>query len=388
MIPTVGLRLKFQSAFADLLPTCVTTQNPRPATSDNVKRENESKATEKAMITENLVLGTVNLSEDVVKEHSKIFGYQRETAVLTEWQKAVNNCAFDLAKQNPSLMYERGKLKDIAEEKARETYVFKKNSGSRSCKVQRESTPKRMKFNRDERREKIAELSTEIELLKRQITTKQKAISQASCMKDYQLCDKAHGEMRELFHEKGKLEKQLKEFQKKDTKSNWYYKLKGKTECSSKSHPTVPLPPKNAVGSVDIRNLFKPKKAQVSATSTAASTSTSSAGNNSDSRQTTATIIDLRVTDNTPAAIASSTASITEESRKLSDPCSTQLIEQAQRPQDESMAQIVEDRRQSESSAATAATVDIPVEITREHSKLESQRGVPDGPGNEESFLA
>ena len=148
------------------------------------------------------------------------------------------------------------------------------------------------------------------------------------------------------------------------------------------------MPPKNAVGSVDIRNLFKPKEAQVSATSTAASTSTSSAGNNSDSRQTTATIIALRVTDNTPAAIASSTASITEESRKLSDPCSTQLIEQAQRPQDESMAQIVEDRRQSESSAATAATVDIPVEITREHSKLESQRGVPDGPGNEESFLA
>ena len=83
MIPTVGLRLKFQSAFANLLPTCVTTQNPHPATSDNVKRANESKATEKAMITENLVLGTVNLSEDVVKEHSKIFGYQRETAVLT-----------------------------------------------------------------------------------------------------------------------------------------------------------------------------------------------------------------------------------------------------------------------------------------------------------------
>lgn len=52
-----------------------------------------------------------------------------------------------------------------------------------------------------------------------------------------------------------------------------------------------------------------------------------------------------------------------------------------------SMTQIVEDRRQSKSSAAMAATVDIPVEITREQSKLESQRGVPDGPGNEESFL-
>lgn len=206
--PLLGYLKKFHSAFAELLPTCITTQNPHPVTSDNGKRANEAKAAEKMMTTENLVLGTVNLSEDIVKEHSKIFGYQRETAVLTEWQKAVNNCAFDLAKQNPSLMYERGKLKDIAEEKARETYVFKK-SGSRLSKVQGESTLKRMKFNQDERRETIAELSTEIELLKPQITTKQKAISQASCMKDYQLCDKAHGEMRELFHEKGKLDKQL-----------------------------------------------------------------------------------------------------------------------------------------------------------------------------------
>ena len=49
-------------------------------------------------------------------------------------------------------MFERGKLKDIAEEKAQETYILKKKSGSRSCKVQGESTPKRMKLNQDERR--------------------------------------------------------------------------------------------------------------------------------------------------------------------------------------------------------------------------------------------
>lgn len=241
-----------------------------------------------------------------------------------------------------------------------------------------------MKLNQDERREKIAELSTEIELLKRQILTKKKSISQASCMKDYQLCDKAHREMRELFHEKWKLEKQLKESQKKDAKSNWCYKLKGFVESSSKSHPTVSLPPKNAaVGSVDIRDLFKLKMAQDSATSTAASSSTTSAVNNSDSHKMTATIIDLRVTDNTSAA--SSTASVTEESRTISDPRTTQKIDQAQRPQDESMAKIVEDRKQCESSEATAATLDIPVEIPKEQSKLD-QTGVPDGPENEESF--
>ena len=100
-----------------------------------------------------------------MKEHSKIFGYNREAAQLTDWQLAVNNCAFELAKEAPSLLYERSKLKEMAEEKARETYIFKKKSGSRSCKLQEEPKAKRMKYSQDERREKIAELQVKLKWL-------------------------------------------------------------------------------------------------------------------------------------------------------------------------------------------------------------------------------
>jgi hypothetical protein len=67
-----------------------------------------------------------NLDESVVREHLKIFGYRRESAQLTEWQKAVNKSAYEVAKDNPNLLYNRGDLKSLAEEKARETYIFKK----------------------------------------------------------------------------------------------------------------------------------------------------------------------------------------------------------------------------------------------------------------------
>jgi hypothetical protein len=106
-------------------------------------------------------------------------------------------------------------LKSLAEEKARETYIFKKKEGSRSLKLDGERKPKRLKYSQDERREKISSLSIEIQLVKQQITTKQNIINKATTLKQYELCDKTQDEMRDLLKQKGKLENQLKEFQKR-----------------------------------------------------------------------------------------------------------------------------------------------------------------------------
>ena len=38
MIPSVGLRLKFESAFAELVPACETSRLPRSGTSDDVRK--------------------------------------------------------------------------------------------------------------------------------------------------------------------------------------------------------------------------------------------------------------------------------------------------------------------------------------------------------------
>lgn len=163
-----------------------------------------------------VMLRTGKLDEGFVKEHSKIFGHKNPAAKLTDWQNAVNGSALQLAMEDNTLLYDRGQLKLRAEEKARQTYVFKQKTGSRSTKLDGQANIKRIKISQEERKGKITELSAEIEVIKKQITKKQNIISKANTVKDYQLCDKTHTELRELLREKGTYEKQLAEFQKKE----------------------------------------------------------------------------------------------------------------------------------------------------------------------------
>ena len=55
------------------------------------------------------------------------------------------------------MLYNRAQLKMQAEAKGRETYIFKK--GNSRSKFSDGPTPKKAKLTRDERREKIADLS-------------------------------------------------------------------------------------------------------------------------------------------------------------------------------------------------------------------------------------
>ncbi len=243
---TVGLRLKFQSAFANLMPACKTTAIVQVDVGDSNVGDDEART-----------LKACNLDKEFVREHSKIFGLKNQSAKLTDWQNAVNASALQLALEHPSLLYDRGTLKLRAEEKARQTYVFKKRTGSRSTKLDGEPQPKRSKVSQE--RGKMAEISAEIEILKKQISTKQNIISKANSVKDYQLCDKTQTEWRKLVKEKGRCERELAEFQKKEAKSNWYYKGKGKSESKSTSGKKVPLPPQSALQSMDIRKLLSTK---------------------------------------------------------------------------------------------------------------------------------
>ncbi|CAB4002908.1 Cell death activator CIDE-B [Paramuricea clavata] len=174
-----------------------------------------------------------HLSEDIVKKNSMIFGFNKKSAKLTAWQEAVNNAAFQFAKHDPDLLYNRAELKIKAEAEARKTYVFKKPSGSRSIHVQQESgpKPKRSKTSSDERKEQVSSVSIQLELIKNQISSKQQLCSKASAVKDFALCSKVQGEMRKLFQEKANHEKMLKMLQTKERKSTWYQKKKYTTTC-------------------------------------------------------------------------------------------------------------------------------------------------------------
>ena len=104
--------------------------------------------------------------------------------------------------------------------------------------------------------------------------------SRSSSMKDYQASDKAQTELRGLLKEKGKLEKQLKEFQKRDAKSKWY---RSKVGTTAKKDQPKSLPSLNA-GSVDIRTLFSMKSTTAEKPTTSETTAVAEAA-----EETTAT---------------------------------------------------------------------------------------------------
>ena len=160
-----------------------------------------------------LFLAPKNLSEDVINKNSKIYGFNKESAKLSDWQNTVNAAALELAKNDPNLLYNRAELKLKAEEEARKTFIFKKRSGSCSVRVNNNAEPavKRAKLSADDRKEKISAVSIQIALVSKHITAKQNLCSRATSVKDYTLCSKLQGEMRALFKEKGSLESQLKE---------------------------------------------------------------------------------------------------------------------------------------------------------------------------------
>ena len=71
-----------------------------------------------------------------------------------------------------------------------------------------------------------------------QLTSTQQLCSKATAVKDFALCAKLQGEMRQLFKEKAGLEAQLKILQTKERKSNWHQK--NSLLCHL---PKVPLDP-------------------------------------------------------------------------------------------------------------------------------------------------
>ena len=119
LVSSVGLRLKFLAAFAKLSPTCeisesapTIAQESAEEVPDGAKRKCPLKLDEKCKRT----LKDFRLPEGECP--------------------AVNRSAFEIVKKDTNLMYNGGALKNEGKEKLRETYVFKKKSGSQSVKLE------------------------------------------------------------------------------------------------------------------------------------------------------------------------------------------------------------------------------------------------------------
>ena len=144
-------------------------------------------------------------------------------ANLTDFQECVNAAAVELALQSPALVHKgnRGELLEVAQKEVAESYTFKKGKsrskmyGSWKDKV---PTPKRPKFEREMRDNRVTELNEVIVDLTKRIAIKESRCQQAEIARNYKLCDQLNEDIMELKSEKRQNEKELLFFKTKKRK--------------------------------------------------------------------------------------------------------------------------------------------------------------------------
>ena len=208
----------------------------------------DSSASETFSGNDEVTIVSSGLSEQRIIEESKIYGKGKgSNAKLTNWQKEVNKAAFSVCLKSNDMLYNRAKLKLDAEEIARKTYIFQKKGGSRSIFCEAGPVPKKPRISSDEREKRIANVSQRLEEITKHVAVKQKLITQSSTTKDYHLCDKYHHQLRELMHEKQKMEAQLKDLMKKKKKHHSYVakattsQAKNPSSVNTSSHTNIRL---------------------------------------------------------------------------------------------------------------------------------------------------
>lgn len=212
------------------------------------------------------------LDEDIIKENSKIYGRGTQKPI-TAWQNAVNEAAHEIVQNNHNLLYDRASLKFQAEARARETYIFKKRSGSRSKLTQNDSEQqvKRTKLNHSQRVTLLSSLSEQLVSVKKQIEITEKHISRSTAISDFDSCSKAHVQLRKLLAEKQSLQNKLIDIESKNARAQKRNKSKQsqfniKTPVSGTENITTYFSVSNTVENVGTEvNIFQ--QANTSATS-------------------------------------------------------------------------------------------------------------------------
>ena len=119
------------------------------------------------------------------------------------------------------MLYDRASLKFQAEAKARETYIFKKRSGSRSKVTQNdgEKQVKPMRLNNSQSPSLLSSPSEQLDSVKSQISITQTHIARSMTISDFEACSKAHTQLRKLLGEKQSLQSKLTNIESKHATS-------------------------------------------------------------------------------------------------------------------------------------------------------------------------
>jgi hypothetical protein len=169
-------------------------------------------------------------TENDLIEASKIFGKKSTTRSLTDYEKAVNDASFQLAKDNSVLLSRRDELFKLAREKVRESgFKFKKGASRSKLAVpttatadSQETPHKRLKSTANERKHRLHQIQEELTELDKALKMKELRRNKAENVKNFMLCNTLSTEIRALLKEKRILENEKKVILRKERQADWY----------------------------------------------------------------------------------------------------------------------------------------------------------------------
>lgn len=184
-------------------------------------------------------VSTSNVEE--IREKSHIFGKNNDKANLTPYQLRINKACEELCVQSPQLLLDKGeRLKQARMKVHNDGYVYKKgHSRSQQYNDAAPSQPKRVKICKDERDQRILNISEQMGDLDRLIRIKERRIEEATTTRSFAAADQLAKEVRTYKQERVQLRTELATLQKKEKRHKSYIQKKQQppteSECPDES---------------------------------------------------------------------------------------------------------------------------------------------------------
>ena len=163
----------------------------------------------------------MQLARDELLEKSRI--YQKGNAgTLTNYQQHMNNAAYELCLENPSLVNNKGRLMDLARAKVdEEGYPYKKKRSRSKAfgAVKDQGKRKHIKLSAEFRKKRIEDLSEDINSINSTMALLEKERYKQHNMNKYAQAANVEEQIASKRKEKRALEEELTKLQEKETRS-------------------------------------------------------------------------------------------------------------------------------------------------------------------------
>ena len=137
---------------------------------------------------------------------------------LNDYQQHINDAALKLCQKNPAMIRNRAELLRLARVEVHDRgYVYKKGKSRSKRFGIVETTPKRLKSDREFRVWRMKELEEDLEGINKRITIKETRCEAGAASKNFKFCNQLADEIASLKQQRREKEAEHRELERKET---------------------------------------------------------------------------------------------------------------------------------------------------------------------------